>query len=225
VNPRTGDVAFVGYFAGTLDFGGQKLVSLGNGDVFVSKFDASGKFIWAKRFGDAADQRTTNVVFDANNDIIVLGEFGGTINFGSAADLASLGATDVFVAKLDTDGNHVWSKGFGGSLVESGKGLALDGCGNVLIIGDVASTINFGGATLTSAGGIDFFVAKLDPAGGHVWSHIFGDDKDQHGAGIAAGPGDAVFVAGYYAGTVDFVGVPKLSSVGNFDIFVARLAP
>ena len=67
---------------------------------------------WSQRFGDANSQRTNSVVTDASGDIFIVGNFWGTVDFGGLP-LVSAGITDVYVAKFDADGNHMWSLSFG----------------------------------------------------------------------------------------------------------------
>jgi hypothetical protein len=95
-------------------------------------------------------------------NVLVAGRFEGTIDFGGGP-LASLGVGDVFVAKLDTDGGHLWSKRFGNASDEAAAGVATDSAGNVLVAGHFDGAIDFGGGPLNNAGGGDVFVVKLAP--------------------------------------------------------------
>ena len=89
---------------------------------------------WALRFGDAADQYVTSIAADGAGDVIVTGYFAGTMSFGGSP-LVSAGTFDVFVAKLDPSGNHLWSKRFGDAGGQDGAGVAVDGKGDVLVTG------------------------------------------------------------------------------------------
>jgi hypothetical protein len=81
-----------------------------------------------------------------------------------------LGAIAVAVLILSFSGAHaltpahLWSQRFGGTGDDSGRVVAVDGTGNVLVTGTFTGTVNFGGGDLTSAGGYDIFVAKYDSA-------------------------------------------------------------
>jgi hypothetical protein len=75
----------------------------------------------------------------------------------------SVGMEDLFVAKLDGAGNHLWSYSWGDPLVQSGRGVAIDGKGNVLVAGVLAGGVDFGFGPLLSAGGTDMLVLKLAP--------------------------------------------------------------
>jgi hypothetical protein len=216
-----GNVVLTGYFAGTVDFGGGPLVSAGGQDIFVVKLDAGGGHVWSKRFGDASNQYGTHVAMSGTGDVLLVGSMGGAADFGGGP-LASAGGQDIFVAKLDANGDHVWSERFGDSSDQYSTSVAVDGGGSLVLTGYFAGAVSFGGGPLASAGGQDIFVAKLDANGGHVWSKRFGDASDQYGASIAVDSGGNVFLTGDFPGTVDFGGGP-LVSAGGQDIFVAKL--
>src|SRR4051812_12409319 len=78
---------------------------------------------WKKRLGGTGREVGLVVTTDAEGNVYVAGEFNGTASFGGAA-LTGKGGSDAFLAKLDRDGNPVWSKGIGGAGDESPTGIA-----------------------------------------------------------------------------------------------------
>jgi len=85
------------------------------------------------------------------------------IDFGGGA-LTNAGYSDIFLAKFDSNGNHIWSKRFGRSSVDYGYSVSVDGSGNVYGTGWFSSsTIDFGGCPLSSAGSSDIFLIKYKP--------------------------------------------------------------
>lgn len=216
-----GNIVIIGDFAGKIDFGGGVLTSAGATDVFVAKFDTTGAFLWAKSFGDVAAQSGLDVAFAPNGDVVFTGSFAGSINLGGGA-LASAGATDLFVARLDPAGTFLWGKRFGDTVAQAGKGIAVDGQGNVIITGDIAGKVDFGGGALTSAGATDVLLLELDPTGAHVSSKLFGNAAAQTAASVAVDAVGNVLLTGSAAGSVDFGG-GALTSAGGTDIFVAKL--
>ena len=94
------------------------------------------------------------------DNVLVTGFFQGTVDFGGGA-LSSAGNSDVFLAKYDAAGAHLWSQRFGDTGVDVGRAIAVDGAGNVLVTGILRGTVDFGGGPLTSAGLSDIFVAKF----------------------------------------------------------------
>jgi hypothetical protein len=216
-----GNVIVIGDLAGSIDFGGGAMASAGATDVFVAKLDGTGALVWAKRFGDAAAQSGRGVAVDTMGNVVITGSFAGKIDFG-AGNLTSAGATDVFLAKLKSaNGDLLWGKRFGDAVAQSGKSLAVDGMGSVVLTGDMAGKTDFGAGNLTSAGATDVFLASFDGAGNNAWAKRFGDAGAQTAGAVAADAGGAIVVTGNVAGKIDFGG-GNLTSAGMTDVYVAK---
>jgi hypothetical protein len=160
-----GNVLVAGTFGGTLDFGNGSgtLASAGTGDIFMAKLDPGGTCVWSRSFGDTAAQTGQAIAVDGTGNAILTGSFAGTVDFGGGP-LFSAGVGDAFVAKYDVAGAHQWSKRFGDAQDQSGQGVSVDPAGNVLVVGQMSGTVDFGGGVhLTAAGGSDIFVAKFGP--------------------------------------------------------------
>jgi uncharacterized protein (AIM24 family) len=216
----SGNVAITGWFEGTVDFGGGPLTNTGGLDIFLAKFDASGTHLWSQRFGDATYQFGWSVAFDPSGNVAITGFFGGTVDFGGGP-LTSAGVLDIFLAKFDASGTHLWSQRFGDAEDQLGYCVAFDPSGNVAITGGFWSSVDFGGGPLTSAGFEDIFLAKFDASGTHLWSQSFGDASSQHGQSVAFAPSRNIAITGSLRGTVDFGG-GSLTSAGFKDIFLAK---
>jgi hypothetical protein len=214
----SGSVIVTGYFEGTVDFGGGPLTSAGLSDIFVAKFASDGSHLWSQRFGDAAEQEAIGIAVDTAGSVFFTGFFIDETDFGGGP-LTSAGSLDVFLVKLDTNGNHLWSQGFGDRGLQRGQSLAVDGLGNVVITGDFGDEVDFGGGPLVSAGSFDIFVAKFASDGSHIWSQSFGDGSSQNPTSICAGGSNEIGVTGSFQGSVDFGGGP-MTSAGSADIFV-----
>ncbi len=216
-----GNVLVAGLLKGTVDFGGGPLTSAGAFDAFVLKLDPSGNHVWSKRFGDSANDFVAHVATDPLGNVLLTGNFESTIGFGGEI-FTSGGDADVFVVKLAMNGDHVWSKAAGGPLSQAGVGIAADADANVVLVGDFAAAIDFGGGALTAVGSPDSFVVKLGPGGDHLWSRSFGVSS-MHASSVTLDTTGNV-VVGRFTQSVDFGG-GVLSSAGMFDLFVAKLDP
>ena len=214
-----GNVIVVGYFQGTVNFGGANLTSAGAFDIFVAKFNSTGVHQWSYRFGDTDNDVAYATATDGVGNVFVVGYFGGTINLGGG-NLTSLGLSDIFLLKLSPFGVHQWSQRFGDASSQSGLALDADASGNVVMGGNFDGTVNFGGSNLVSLGG-DVFVAKFNAAGAHQWSQRFGDASDQATDAVVIDATGGVVIAGYFAGVINFGG-SNLTSAGGYDVFVAK---
>jgi hypothetical protein len=220
----SGNIFAVGSFEGTVDFGGGPLLSAGWFDIFVVKFDPNGNHLWSQRFGDGSSQGARSAAIDGSGNVTVTGVFWGTADFGGGP-LTAAGNGDVFLAKFDPTGNHIWSKRFGDPGTQEIARMATDLPGNVLVTGGFQGTIDFGGGPLVSAGDDDVFLAKFSPNGNHVWSRRFGGPEAQHGFCVAADISGNVFVAGSARGEVDFGGGVLVSEYDETDIVLAKFDP
>ncbi|HSO32576.1 MAG TPA: hypothetical protein VLT33_08670 [Labilithrix sp.] len=182
--------------------------------------------LWSKQFGEASAKEIEGakaVATDPAGNVIVVGEIWGAADFGGGV-LATAGGQDIFVAKLDPNGKHLWSRRFGDAgAFQVAQAVAVDAAGNVVFAGSFDGHVDFGGGDLTSAGGTDIFVAKLDSNGKHMWSKRFGDVADgQKARSISVDTAGAVVVAGELAGAADFGG-GALTATGGADAFVVKL--
>ncbi|MBW2454843.1 MAG: hypothetical protein JRI68_10045 [Deltaproteobacteria bacterium] len=217
------NVIIAGHFAGDITFGTSPLTSLGGNDIFVAKFNAGGDHLWSDRFGDLEGQQAFGVAVDSADNIILAGSFAGAFRFGTNPILSSAGSTDVFVAKLDPNGNALWSFGFGDAAPDFCQNVVVDSSDNVILAGHFETDIDFDGTApaLTSAGGSDIFLAKLDSSGTHLHSAIYADADTQYVWDLAVDGSDNLLVAGYFLGGVDFGG-GALPYGGGADAFVAK---
>ncbi|MDP6876958.1 MAG: SBBP repeat-containing protein, partial [Alphaproteobacteria bacterium] len=156
----------------------------GGNDGFVTKLKSSGAHQWTTTFGGTDHLTSWGVAVDGSGNVHVGGYFRGTVNFG-AGNVTSAGVDDVFVTKLNSSGAHQWTTTFGGTGQDISYGVAVDGSGNVHITGIFTGTVDFGAGNVTSAGGNDGFVTKLNSSGAHQWTTTFGGTDHLTSWGVA----------------------------------------
>jgi hypothetical protein len=218
-----GNVVVAGSFWDAVDLGGGPITTNAGSSVFVGVLDPNGGHLWSEGYGTAGDVGWTRVAVDAAGNLLIVGSFDGTIDFGGGP-MTSAGGKDLFLVKLGADGSHVWSKHLGDGADQAWASVAIDAAGNVVVVGSFAGAVDFGGGPLASAGGDDIFVAKLDPSGEHLWSKRIGNAGEDGAEAVGVDAAGNACVAGYFSGTVDFGGGP-LASGGASDIFVAKFSP
>jgi hypothetical protein len=239
----SGNVYTAGHFIGTADFdpgpGTTNLITVSapsvfNYDVFVSKLDSSGNFIWAKSFGGSLLDYGNSIAVDSSGSIYTTGFFRGIADFNPGAgvtNLTAVGEEDAFVSKLDSSGALLWAKRFGGGVTTQAYSITVDSSGNVYTTGDFSNTADFDPRAdvtndLIAVGQRDVFVSKLDSTGALIWAKGFGGTLNETGESISVDNSGNVYTTGYFAGTADFdpgIGVTNLTAVGYEDAFVSKL--
>jgi hypothetical protein len=211
---------------------GAGIVQSGDGadDGFVVKYaGTTGSHIWTRAFANSSPNISYAVAADASSNVFLVGTFVSDLSIAGGPVLHSFSfqGSDVFVAKISATGAHVWSKAFGTTGSKRARGVAVDGSGNVVVVGDFMGAIDFGGGSFASASSAtsDVFVAKLTGASGaHLWSKAAGGSGSDIAYGVTVDGGGNVLVAGSFQNTIDF-GSGALTSAGGADMFVAKYAP
>lgn len=223
---RDGNVFLTGQFGNSINFGGDALTSAGQ-DIFLAKFNSLGTHIWSKRFGGVSRDNGYAVATDPTTGaVVIVGWFRATINFGGA-NITSNGLDDIFVAKLDSSGGHLWSKGLGDYAPDVAYGVAVDNSGNIYVTGRFAGVLNCGNGVTTPEQPLDCFVVKFSSAGTAIWVRYWGGESTDEGRGItldrSVEPND-ILVCGYWypRGIVDFGdGIIRQGTDG--DAFLVKL--
>jgi len=235
----SGNVYTSGYFNDTVDFdpgsGVFNLVSAGDIDAFISKVDASGNFVWAKRFGSTSDDGSLGMALDASGNIYTSGAFSGTVDFdpnSGTLNLTATGRLDIFISKLDPSGNFIWAKQIGGNSDEIAFAITTDASGSVYATGYFEDLTDFdpgtGSFALTAGGFEDIFVVKLNSTGEFMWAKQFEGGNANTGIGnsIAVDAQKNVYTTGNFSDQVDFnpgSGTSIFTTGGDLDIFVSKL--
>jgi len=217
-----GNSYITGDFKEGATFGTTTLTSSGDSDIFVAKLNSNGNWLWAKQAGGTSYDYSHSIAVDANGNSYVTGYFEGSANFGTTT-LTSSGYIDIFVAKLDSNGNWLWAKQAGGINDDYGYSIAVDAYGNSYVTGFFEGSATFGATNLTSSGDFDIFVAKLDINENWLWAKQAGGTIYDYGLSIAVDDNGNSYVTGdFYSSSCSF-GTTTLTSSGVDDIFVAKI--
>lgn len=212
----SGNIIIVGYFSGTVDFdpglGTDLLSSVGSIDAFVCKLDPQGNLIWAKSFGSIGEDRAQGMSIDANGNIYICGFFTNSADFDphptNDYTLVSSGNKDIFILKLDSNGNFIWANSFGNSEIDIANDIQVTASGTIYVTGHFDLTVDFDPSptvsNLISSNNSDFFLAKYDSNGNYIWA------KDTEGFALVKGTSlvvddfENIYSIGFFNGNVDF---------------------
>lgn len=212
-----------GYFSGNIVFGGSTYTANGQ-DAFVAKIGGAGSALWSKRIGNAGTQNVSAIATDSTSSFIVAGTFDGQIACAVGC-VTSAGGQDIYAFKFDDQNNQTWLKVYGDASDQGANAVAVDAMNNVIIAGQIkGGPVNFGGKMAASAGGLDAYVLKLDPAGVAQWVNRYGDSLDQDARAVAVDAAGNIAVGGTFQGLINLGALDSVSK-GLADIFVVKLAP
>jgi hypothetical protein len=153
---------------------------IGNGsDIFIWKLTTAGNFTWVKTIGGSWDESGSQIAMDLNSNLYITGKFMTVTDFDPGPGYYDLYSTlwdEIFVCKLDKNGNLIWAKQFGAD--GRGVSIAVDKDENVVFTGMFKNTVDFdpgpGVYYITASGNYDEFLSKLDKDGNLTWVQQFG---------------------------------------------------
>jgi hypothetical protein len=220
-----GDATITGANYGVLDFGTGTPLTAAAGqnapDIFVAKFDPTGKALWAKGYGDPGTQSGQSVAADAKGNLAVTGSMQQTTDFGMGV-LTSAGMDDIFLLKLDPNGNTLWAQRYGDATEQFGYFVAFDPSGDEVLVGDFQGSVDVGMGALISAGMYDVLLAKLDPNGKALFGKRWGDSMNQLADCVSVDPQGELVLSGGFQGSIDF-GKGAMASTDMGAKYLAKL--
>jgi Ca2+-binding RTX toxin-like protein len=225
-----GSAIVTGGFDSPITFGSTTLSNSGR-DVFVAKVNTNGAFAWAVKAGGSGSDIGNAVATLNNGAAIVTGRFDGNATFGSITlTTTNNGPSDVFVAKLNSNGTFVWAVKAGGSEIDMGRSVSVLADGSAIVTGSFNNIATFETPTrstaLLSSGLNDVFVAKVNANGTFDWATRAGGASADSASAVSTLADGSAIVTGTFEGTVTFgltTGITTLSSGGFSDIFVAKI--
>jgi hypothetical protein len=196
-------------------------------DVFVSKWDTTGSFIWARQFTTTSTNTTgLGVCSDPWGNVITTGFFSGTTDFdpGPGTQIRN-GNYDLFVHKMDPNGEFLWVRNYPNPDLGTGEEVRSDADGNIHVVGFVGGTVDFDpgpGEAIVSSVLNSAILLRLDPNGDLIDVNAWSGTANVAAAGIDLLPDGNVLVCGGFRATVDMDPGPDtllVSVVGELDAF------
>ncbi|MCW5906247.1 MAG: T9SS type A sorting domain-containing protein [Chitinophagales bacterium] len=225
----TGNVVVTGYFKGdSIDIEGTKYPNRGNKDGFVIKYSTTGTLLAVKVFGGSSSEEPFACSTDGAGNIFVAGSFASnSVVFDADTIVNTGGNSDIFLVKLDTSLNTIWTKNTGSNSADEARGCATDKYGNTVITGVyTGSSITFGNTVLNNNGGEEIFLVKYAPDGTLLWAKKIGKSKDDGANDCAINNNGRIVIAGYYNSSSLTLGSINLNNsyvgVATSDVFIAN---
>jgi len=218
-----GNVYVTGSFTDTAYFGTTRLIASGGTgiDIFTAKYNNSGNLLWAKQSGSNSAEYSRAISTDASGNVYLTGDYFDSTSFGSIT-LPSYGQNDLFIVKLNTNGDVVWAKHAGGERSDQAADIVSDASGNTYITGNFMMTGTFGSKQLSSDYNGSAFFVKYDNSGECVWASQSSTGSQPGATGIAIDAAGNVYATGYFWDNL-VLGQFTLTSTGNSDLYIAKL--
>ena len=255
ITDADGNVYTTGWFRGTVDFdpgpgifnlpcNPEPGTDLTENDMFISKLDADGNFVWAKKVSGDGMQNGLFMALDTEQNLYITGQFSHTVDFdpgpatynltSSFYDVTDNYCANMFLMKLDNAGNFMWAFGVGGESTggQLGQKIVLDDAANVYVTGYYSADADFdpgaGVAMLECAGIWDVYIAKYDTDGNYTWAKQLGGTGHELSYSLARDIAGNIITSGYFYGTGDYDPGPgevilTADATSDFELFLSKL--
>ncbi|MFI1745939.1 T9SS type B sorting domain-containing protein [Thalassobellus sediminis] len=222
-----------GFFENTCDFdpgvGISNMTSNGSRDAFIVKLNNYGELLWHKGFGASDIDDATSSVIDSNGNVIITGHFSESVDFdpnGGVYNLTSNGEDDVFVLKLDSNGEFVWANSFGTIYYDVGQSIDIDTSDEIYVTGGLFDPIGYDPNAIIPIANYDVFIHKYSSDGNLLWEIIRGGPDSDMGTTIHIDDFFNIYVGGHFHETVDFdpddTNIDNFTSNGYADHFITK---
>jgi hypothetical protein len=220
----SGNIFVTGYFKSDGFFGTTKLKNSVHENIFIAKYDKQGRLKWANQAGSSnTDDDGQGIVVDSLENCYVIGFFEDKASFNEK-NLSSNGKTDIFVAKYNSNGDILWVINLGGKGNDIGRSIAIDKLGNLFVVGKFEGSATFGNKTITSMGGDDIFLCKINNQGKVQWAISAGSKGNDDCFGVEVDNDGNSYITGGVDKNASFEN-KNFKGFGGLDIFIAKYSP
>ena len=221
----SGNCYFTGFFNGNIIMSHDTITSTNSmPDVFVGKITSNGTVQWLQQGSGPSTDYSYGIGLDASGNCYIGGSFDQSISFGNLSLTANNATYDVFILKLDANGNFLSAQSAGGGAIDLMTSLAVEENGNCFITGTFTSPeLVIGPDTLYYTGtGADAYVAKYDSAGNPLWARMGYGPGNQEPSSIAADQNGNCYVTGVFKADTMYLDTFTLVTYGYTDLFTAK---
>lgn len=243
-----GSIYSTGHYNNGVNFGtGDDVFDIGGGTIFIQKLNNAGELLWVKNLSQTYITATslwdpaqgTGITLDSEENVITTGDFKIELDFDPGPEefiIEPNGNTDVFVQKMNSDGEFLWAINIGDSGFDKATAIVTDSEDNIYVTGTFKDIVDFDpdpdNELLLDANLIvgewpsaATFILKLDPDGNAIWAHgIPNNDKGGLPQDIITDSENSVYITGNFTGLTEFGnGAEGSSYTGVHDCYLLKL--
>ncbi|HET9626022.1 MAG TPA: hypothetical protein VFP84_31895 [Kofleriaceae bacterium] len=213
--------------AGNANFGGADLPPAppppAGFEAVAASYNEAGTLRWLTPITGSALAFPSSTSTNSSGLTSVTGRFAGALTIGGQAVGSAAGGTDAFYAAFDDTGKLVTFVAFGGTGDDQGTVGLFDPLNTVVVAGSFSGQVNFGTFARDAGNDPDVFVVRMTRQGTPMWA-LQGSTAGVSQIVAAVAPGGDIILAAGYLGTFQLTGGEKVTSHGDLDIALARIA-
>lgn len=210
-------------YSTNMTLGGFSLTHSGGADAFIAKLDAAGQPLWAKTLSGSDDDWLSQVAIDQQGNVVVVGEYSSMAQFNGVS-LPYVGDNEAFVAKLNENGEVLWTRQITNTGSADLQEVAIDGFGNIFVFGQYTQTLTIDTVNFSAGTSPNLLLVKYSPDGSINWVKSFGGTGIENALGIwVSDAGEAYCLGSFNWGTT--IGSIAITGGGLYDVLLFSVNP
>lgn len=220
------DIFLTGTFRGEITLGDSVYNSNSWYDIFLLKISNDGQIIWSRAFIGDGGNSTNAITKDNNGYIYITGYYQNNLKFDNFQLIGPTARSDLFIVKLNTDGNVIWAKSTKSNANNYGNSIIADNIGHLYLTGFMWDSVYFDDHLLVSTSMMQAYISKVDAfSGKFLWAIGGGGAGWSEGNSIVIDSDDNAILTGWYRNELYF-GNKSVSNGGNDigpdDIYISK---
>jgi len=200
-----GEVFVAGLFKGPLELDGTIRKPSGPFSAYLVALSPAGKYLWARSFGDGEFTTASGLALTPDGGVVLAGSYLASADFGGGKRAGGRWQR-LYVVSYSLEGAYRWDVVGPATSVQISHGVAVDGNGNVTVVGHFSGEFDVGGGTRKARNSSSGFVASFDHAGKYRWDWANPAEANAPGHAVAVDSGGGAYVTGEFVGTIEFAG-------------------
>lgn len=217
-----GHIYIMGKFNTSISIDNISIESQGSFDMYIAKFSPSGELIWLNTYGGPNSESLEAMVIRAQQIYLVGRFYNYTIIENDT--IYSVDGTDVFLSKLNLDGEVIETLSFGGESVDNVSSVDVDIYGNIFLAGDFYQNIQIGEETFEAGDLLGLYMAKFNNNFDLQWAYQFVGSDLKPGLLLAVDNIGNISLLGNFSDDLHFGNLVLQTADFDEDIFMAHFS-